>query len=91
MLKQIKTVKVVPSQCAFSGVKLTRSDSDIKRTVTQAKLRANLKAMLHGTIRNDDFYRNTALLAMLEQRCNHSKQCHNNVATLGWAKNRLCE
>ena len=55
MLKQIKTVKVVPDQSAFSGVKLTRSDSDIKRTVTQAKLRANLKAMLHGTIRNDDF------------------------------------
>ena len=55
VLKQIKTVKVVPRQCAFSGVNLTRSDSDIKRTVTQAKLRANLKAMLHGTIRNDEF------------------------------------
>ena len=41
VLKQIKTVKVVPGQSAFSGVKLTRSDSDIKRTVTQAKLRAN--------------------------------------------------
>ena len=41
VLKQIKTVKVVPRQCALSGVKLTRSDSDIKRTVTQAKLRAN--------------------------------------------------
>ena len=91
MLKQIKTVKVVPGQSAFSGVKLTRSDSDIKRTVTQAKLPANLKAMLHGTIRNDEFLRNTALLAMLEHCCNHSKQCRNNVATLGWAKNRLCE
>ena len=55
MLKQIKTVKVVPGQSAFSGVKLTRSDSDIKPTVTQAKLRANLKVILHGTIRNDDF------------------------------------
>ena len=55
VLKQIKTVKVVPGQSAFSGVKLTRSDSDIKPTVTQAKLRANLKVILHGTIRNDDF------------------------------------
>ena len=55
VLKQIKTLKVVPGQSAFSGVKLTRSDSYIKRTVTQAKLRANLKVMLHGTIRNDDF------------------------------------
>ena len=55
MLKQIKTVKVVPGQSAFSGVKLIRSDSDIKLTVTQAKLRANLKVMLHGTIRNDEF------------------------------------
>ena len=26
-----------------------------KRTVTQAKLRASLKVILHGTIRNDDF------------------------------------
>ena len=55
VLKQIKTVKEIPGQSAFSGVKLIRSDSDIKRTVTQAKLRANLKVMLHGTIRNDDF------------------------------------
>ena len=29
-----------------------------------------LKVMLHGTIRNDDFYRNTAL------------QCWNNVVTI---------
>ena len=55
VLKQIKTVKVVPGQSAFSGVTLARSDSAIKRTVTQAKLRANLKLMFHGTIRNDDF------------------------------------
>ena len=30
-------------------------------------------------------------VAMLEQRCNHSKQCRNNVATLCCAKNRRCE
>ena len=30
-------------------------------------------------------------IAMLEQCCGHSKQCHNNVATLCWAKNRHCE
>ena len=45
-----------------------------------------LKAMLQGTIRNDDFKRNTVL-----QCCNHSKQCRNNVATLCCAKNRRCE
>ena len=28
---------------------------------------------------------------MLEQCCNHSKQCCNNVATLCCAKNRRCE
>ena len=30
-------------------------------------------------------------VAMLEQRCNYSKQCRNNVATLCCAKNRCCE
>ena len=30
-------------------------------------------------------------VAMLEQWCNHSKQCRNNVATLCCAKNRRCE
>ena len=29
--------------------------------------------------------------AMLEQCCNHSKQCRNNVATLCCARNRRCE
>ena len=43
--------------------------------------------MLLGTIRNDDFQRNTALqqellLAMMEQCCNHSKQCRNNAVVL---------
>ena len=31
------------------------------------------------------------VVAMLEQCCNHSKQCRNNVATLCCAKNRPCE
>ena len=30
-------------------------------------------------------------VAMLEQCCNHWKQCHNNVATLYCAKNGRCE
>ena len=30
-------------------------------------------------------------VAMLEQCCNYSKQCRNNVATLCCAKNRRCE
>ena len=29
--------------------------------------------------------------SMLEKCCNHSKQCHNYVATLCWAKNCGCE
>ena len=33
------------------------------------------EVMLHGTIRNDDFKRNTAL-----QCCNHSKLCRNNAS-----------
>ena len=30
-------------------------------------------------------------VAILEQRCNHSKQCRNNDATLCCAKNHRCE
>ena len=30
-------------------------------------------------------------VGMLEQCCNHSKQCRSNVATLHCAKNRRCE
>ena len=43
------------------------------------------KVMFYGTIRDDDFQRNTA-----SQCCNHSKQYRNNVATPCYAKN-LCE
>ena len=66
-----------------------------------------LKVILRGTIRNDNFLRDTTLqywnirqqqffaqhnlTAILEQCCNHSKQCCNNVATLCCAKNRPCE
>ena len=45
-----------------------------------------IKVMFHGTIRIDNFQRNT-----LSQCCNHSKQYRNNVATLCCAKNRFCE
>ena len=45
-----------------------------------------IKVMFHGTIRIDNFQRNT-----LSQCCNHSKQYRNNVATLCCAKNRVCE
>ena len=30
-------------------------------------------------------------IAMLEQCCNHLKQCRNNVATLCCSKNRCCD
>ena len=49
-----------------------------------------LKVMFNGTIRNDGFYAQHSA-AMLEQCCNYSKQCRNNVATLCCAKNRRCE
>ena len=46
--------------------------------------------MIHGTIRNDDSVAQRSV-AMLDQCCDHSKQCRDNVATLCCAKNRRCE
>ena len=46
--------------------------------------------MLHGTIRNDDFWRNTAL-QYWNNVANIRKQCRKNDATLCCAKNRRCE
>ena len=46
---------------------------------------ADIKAMLHGMIRNDDFYRNTEL-----QCWNSVVTIRDNVATLCCAKNRRC-
>ena len=51
--------------------------------------------VLHeGDVTRDDSQRRFLArhsVAMLEQCCNHSKQCRNNVATLCCAKNRRCE
>ena len=47
-----------------------------------------------GDVTRDDSQRRFLAqhsVAMLEQCCNHSKQCRNNVATLCCAKNRPCE
>ena len=49
-------------------------------------LTLELKVMLHETIRNDDFKRNTAL-----QHCFKWLQHCSNMATLCCAKNRPCE
>ena len=49
---------------------------------------------LKGDVTPDDSQRRFLAqqsVAMLEQCCNYSKQCHNNVATLCCAKNRRCE
>ena len=46
----------------------------------------SIKVMLHGTIRNDDFYRNTAL-----QCWNNVVTIQNNVAMLCCAKSRRCK
>ena len=42
--------------------------------------------MLHGTICNDNFLRNTA-----EKCCNHSKQFRNYVEMKCYFKNRRCK
>ena len=52
---------------------------------------SRLNVMLHATIRNDDFQRDTDSVAMLEQCCNHWQQCRNNAVMLCCAKNRCCE
>ena len=54
----------------------------------QSKVQWTAVASLKGHVTRDDRQHNDA---MLEQRCNHSKQYRNNVATLCCAKNRRCE
>ena len=49
---------------------------------------------LEGDVTPDDsqqLFLTQDMVAMLEQCCNHSKQCRNNVATLCCAENRRCE
>ena len=46
-----------------------------------------LKVMLHETSRNERFQAQD-IVAMLEQCCNHSKQCRNNIVLLCCAENR---
>ena len=55
-------------------------------TSTNSTTPITLKVILHGTIRNDDFYRNTEL-----QCWNNVVTIRNNAATLCCAKNRLCK
>ena len=45
--------------------------------IARETIQNSLKVMLHGTIRNDDFYRNTAL-----QYWNNVVTIRNNVATM---------
>ena len=51
--------------------------------------------LFYGDVARDNYLQWRFLvqhsIAMLEQCCGHSKQCHNNVATLFWAKNCHCE
>ena len=52
------------------------------------------QSLQKGYVTQDDSQRRFLaqhVLAMLEQRCNYSKQFRNNVATLCCAKNRRCE
>ena len=50
-----------------------------------------LKVMLQGTIAWQRLFLAQHRVAMLEQCCNHSKQCRNYVATLCCPKNRRWE
>ena len=50
-----------------------------------------LKVMLHGEDDSQRRFLAQHSVAMLEQCCNHSKQCRNNVATLCCAKNHRCK
>ena len=48
----------------------------------------------YGDVTRDDSQRRFLgqhSVAMLEQCCNHSKQCRNSVAMMCYAKNRSCE
>ena len=65
-----------------------------KRNFGKRGLRVLVSRELKGDIRRDDSQRLFLAqhsVAMLEQCCNHSKQCRNNVATLCCAKNCRCE
>ena len=55
-------------------------------TVSLSSPSWHLKVMLHGTICNQ-----LHSVAMLEQCCNHSKQCSNNGVVLCCAENRRCK
>ena len=70
-----------------SDVSITRS------SVSSFCTRRRRVAPCKGVTRDDSQRRFLAQhsVAMLEQCCNYSKQCRNNVATLCCAKNRRCE
>ena len=62
---------------SFTRIQGTSRASPAKRGVTQDDSQRRFLAQQR--------------VAMLEQCCNHSKQCRNNVATLCCVKNRRCE
>jgi len=49
------------------------------------------RQLLKVTLHNDNFWRNTCSIEMLEQCCNHSKRRRNNIETLCYVKNRRRE
>ena len=65
-----------------------------KRNFGKRGLRVLVSRELKGDVTRDDSQRLFLAqhsVAMLEQCCNHSKQCHSNVAKLCSARNRRCE
>ena len=68
--------------------------SRVSKTVSVVVLVVVLISEFKGDVTRDDSQRPSLVqhsVAMLEQCCNHSKQCRNNVETLCYAKNRRCE
>ena len=67
-------------------------DFDLSSCATRLSILVDIHSL--GDVTPDDSQRRFLAqhsVAMLEQCCNHSKQCCNNVATLCCAKNRRCE
>ena len=66
----------------------------LQRIDRQVSSRTSFLLLDQGYVTRDESQRKIwaqHIFAMLEQCCNYSKQCRNNVATLCCAKNRRCE
>ena len=75
--------------CFTSKSCTKKRDARVKLLLCQSKPIAFLP--FSWTSMSGDLQRRQHSVATLQQCCNHSKQCRNNVATLWCSKNRRCE